>query len=201
MSKIKIRKFEFDLEKDMVHNYSIDHRLTRILNSLSLLFPVGERFFIESIRAYRNEVNPRLQKEIDLFIRQEGQHGREHRKLNKLLNVDEKKIDESVRQLLSRYATDKEHALMATVVLERYTGLMGLIVPKIGDLVLHECQISELWKMHAKEETEHVHVGELILKEKCNFGPITQARYMIEGAYHLIRETSKIYKIIERANA
>jgi len=46
MSKIKIRKFEFDMEAELAHDYTINKKLTQVLNSLSLLFPVGERFFI-----------------------------------------------------------------------------------------------------------------------------------------------------------
>lgn len=57
-----------------------------------------------------------------------------------------------------------------------------------------------MWILHAKEELEHVHVGEIIMKEHCNFGKLTQARYMVEGAYHLAKETYKLYKEIEKAN-
>lgn len=199
MSKIIIRKFEFDMEPELAHDYTINKKLTQVLNSLSLLFPAGERFFIESIRAYRDEVNPLLQKEIELFIRQEGQHGREHRKLNKLLGVNEEEINKRVKQLLDSYGTDKEMALLTTVVLERYTGFMGIVFPKIEKFIFKDCEISSMWRLHAQEEAEHVHVGELILKEKCNFSKLTQARYMIEGAYHLIKETTKIYKEISNA--
>lgn len=56
---------------------------TRFFDALSLTFPEGERFFIESVRLYRDQIQDRdLQQKVKDFIRQEAQHGIAHDKMN-----------------------------------------------------------------------------------------------------------------------
>ncbi|MBA1914568.1 metal-dependent hydrolase, partial [Escherichia coli] len=56
--------------------------LTHFMTALSALFPAGEKFFIDSVRAVRNHPklkdNEVLQKEISAFIGQEAMHTQEH---------------------------------------------------------------------------------------------------------------------------
>ena len=52
---------------------------THFFNALSTTFPEGERSFILSVRAHADGItDPELQREIDAFVGQEGQHSREH---------------------------------------------------------------------------------------------------------------------------
>lgn len=48
-----------------------------MFDALSLTFPVGERYFIESVRALRDDkiTDPELQQRVTDFIKQEAQHG------------------------------------------------------------------------------------------------------------------------------
>lgn len=47
-----------------------------MFDALSLTFPVGERYFIESVRALRDKItDPELQQRVTDFIKQEAQHG------------------------------------------------------------------------------------------------------------------------------
>src|ERR1700744_1257443 len=55
---------------------------TAFYNSLSLTFPKGEAFFIESVRNFRDGALPAQQAQIDAFIKQEAAHSREHNHLN-----------------------------------------------------------------------------------------------------------------------
>ena len=53
--------------------------ITHFFNALSLLFPQGELFFMDSVRHYRQRIDdPALKKEIQGFIGQEAMHSREH---------------------------------------------------------------------------------------------------------------------------
>ena len=53
-----------------------DPFLTRMFDALSLTFPDGERYFIQSVRLFRDKItDPDLQKRVADFIRQEAQHG------------------------------------------------------------------------------------------------------------------------------
>lgn len=62
--------------------------VTPFMNALSLLFPAGERMFIDAVRSYRNDIpdpDPDLKKAGTAFIGQEGMHSREHNEYNQLM--------------------------------------------------------------------------------------------------------------------
>ena len=54
-------------------------------NSISLLMPYAEPFFIRSVRAALPELDGRLAERATAFVQQEAQHHRQHRHLNDLL--------------------------------------------------------------------------------------------------------------------
>ena len=56
---------------------------TALYNALSATFPLGEAFFVESVRAYRDGVPPRLAEDIRNFTTQEVVHSREHLAFNR----------------------------------------------------------------------------------------------------------------------
>ncbi|MCD6059835.1 MAG: hypothetical protein K0S16_146 [Moraxellaceae bacterium] len=135
---------------------------TAFLNTFSIVLPVGERFFIDSVRAYRDQVtDPELKKAITAFIGQEAMHGREHEEYNDALFARAPvapKFERFVKGLLDRVTKHlgKEMSLSATIALEHFTALLA-------DGVLREPRVSAgaephyaaLWKWHALEETEH----------------------------------------------
>ena len=56
---------------------------TAFYNALSITFPRGEAFFIESVKAFRDGAPEKLEREIRAFIQQEVMHSREHVSFNK----------------------------------------------------------------------------------------------------------------------
>src|SRR6476469_4310383 len=56
---------------------------TAIYNALSSTFPVGEAYFVESVRAFREGTPPKLAQEIKAFTTQEAIHSREHDAFNR----------------------------------------------------------------------------------------------------------------------
>ena len=84
---IKIRKVNFKFSKPFPNHYYKNNPLTtHFINSLHLLFPDGERYFINSLLPYMNTTkNPEIKKEIREFCGQEGTHGREHEKFWEIL--------------------------------------------------------------------------------------------------------------------
>src|SRR6476661_9052365 len=56
---------------------------TAIYNALSTTFPAGEAFFVESVRAFREDAPAKLAEEIKGFTTQEAIHSREHDAFNK----------------------------------------------------------------------------------------------------------------------
>ena len=52
------RNLSFKLSKDKINRWNGNGlHFTQFLNTLSLFFPAGERFFIDSVRNYRNKIS------------------------------------------------------------------------------------------------------------------------------------------------
>ena len=80
-----VRNLRFDLENDSVprHWHGGRRSVTSFFDSLSVFFPAGERFFVQSVRAYQNDIkDDALRHEVRTFCAQEGIHGREHERYN-----------------------------------------------------------------------------------------------------------------------
>src|SRR5687767_9149816 len=59
--------------------------LSLFADSLSLVFPEGERFFVDAVRRYREGLPEDLASAAIGFAGQEAMHGKEHRGFNGLL--------------------------------------------------------------------------------------------------------------------
>ena len=66
---INVRKPNFDLEKDLAHDWFDGSAFkTAFENSFSLLFPLGERAFIEAVKHFEKDIkDPKLLDEIYSF--------------------------------------------------------------------------------------------------------------------------------------
>ena len=135
---------------------------TAFFNALSSSFPLGEQFFIDSVRHYQPAItDPKLSAEVNAFCGQEGIHSREHRRYNAMLTAQGYDID----RLEARYRTliefGKAHfppirQLADTCALEHFTAIManGLLTNPDW-LAEADPQMAALWRWHAVEETEH----------------------------------------------
>ena len=104
---------------------------TRFFDAMSTLFPMGEKFFIISVRAFRDGVtSPQLQQEVTDFIRQEAQHTLIHRQFNDRLKAQGVDIDNINAQLETMFFVDAPklstptQRLAATAALEHLTSMM-----------------------------------------------------------------------------
>ena len=136
--------------------------VSQFLNTMSLFFPVGERFFIDSVRNYRDQItDPELKKAVTAFIGQEAMHGREHDEYNNYVadsGIPLHAQEEVVTQLLNAVQayTPKAFQLAATVALEHLTAILagGLLdLPEIMDG--SDPGYQAIWNWHALEDTEH----------------------------------------------
>jgi uncharacterized protein len=136
--------------------------VTAFFNNLSVFFPPGERFFISSIKAYREQITePMLAAQARAFYAQEGIHSREHVRYNAMLREQgfpvaamEARV-ESLLKVVTKL-TPQRMRLGVTCALEHFTALMA-------ELLLRDPRLLEgadpamkaLWKWHAAEENEH----------------------------------------------
>ena len=102
---------------------------TAIYNALSATFPAGEAFFVESVRAFREDAPPKLAEEIKAFTTQEAIHSREHDAFNRrardsgyVLSSLEAKVDQRLAETRSRPLIA---SLAATTALEHFTAILA----------------------------------------------------------------------------
>ena len=157
-------KLNFGLDGDLprywVHG---DPFKSRFFDAMSTLFPVGERFFITSVRHYRERItDAHLQAEVRDFIRQEGQHTMVHTQFNNRLKEQGIDVDAILAKqedlLFGRIAKHmpKVYCLAMTAALEHLTAMMCTTFFERRDL-LQGCdpRVRAMYAWHAVEEVEH----------------------------------------------
>ena len=136
--------------------------VAQFLNTMSLFFPVGERFFIDAVRSYRDQVtDPELKKAMTAFIGQEAMHGREHEEYNEAIashGVPIEAQEKFVANLLKfiQNNTPKVLPLAATVALEHLTAILADGLLSLDNIMQDsDIDYKTLLQWHALEETEH----------------------------------------------
>jgi predicted metal-dependent hydrolase len=161
----KVRRPQFALSEanDMPRYWwDNDPAKTLLLAALSASFPPGERFFIDSVRHYQDQItDPELKKAIKGFIGQEAHHSREHELMNGFLQergVDLARLEREIlgfMNLMRKYLSP-ERQLAHTVAVEHFTALMAEeFLLKYDALEQMDPRIAPIWAWHAIEESEH----------------------------------------------
>jgi uncharacterized protein len=142
--------------------YADSPSLTHFFNALSAVFPDGEKYFIDSVRAFEHVVDdPRLQQQVREFTRQEGHHTHHHRQFNRLtetMGVSMERCASLAKAILdhSRAHDSALEQLAMTAAFEHFTALMGDWLLRqdepCGDM---HPMAAALWTWHSVEETEH----------------------------------------------
>ncbi len=156
------RDIKFDVPAEHIADWNKGSvHLSQFMNTLSIFFPVGERFFIDAVRQYRDQITePELKKAVTAFIGQEAMHGREHEEYNELLFArvpEAAQVERIVFALLEQVKKlPPRMRLSATIALEHFTAIMadGLL-KETRVLDGAQPQYAKLWRWHALEETEH----------------------------------------------
>jgi predicted metal-dependent hydrolase len=133
---------------------------TAIYNALSSTFPIGEAYFVESVRAVRHGAPPKLAEEIKAFTTQEAIHSREHDAFNKRAADAGYDLSGLEAQVEKRLAVARERGpyanLAATMALEHFTAILAhQLLANPGHLDGAEPETADLWRWHAIEEIEH----------------------------------------------
>jgi len=85
--EIEPRNIHFEFDGGLpVDWHSGEPAISHFYDALSLTFPEGERFFIDSVRNFAHRIaDPDLKKRVQGFTAQEAIHSREHASYNALL--------------------------------------------------------------------------------------------------------------------
>lgn len=156
------RNLKFVLPKDKAMTWNKDGlHVTQFFNTLSIFFPAGERFFIQSVRNYREDITgDELKAQISAFIGQEGFHTREHEAYNdalKAAGMPMEQLDNIVVQILEvGKKFPRPFQLAITVALEHLTAVLGdMLLSNEFLLEGADERYAAIWNWHAIEETEH----------------------------------------------
>ncbi len=133
-------------------------------NALSITFPAGETFFIESVRRFQKDVPEDLARQIKDFAKQEAFHTREHNEFNARVEADGYEIASEVARVEERLREARQQhpvaQLAMTVALEHFTAIFAhsaLKNPALMEGTERESQ--RMWAWHAIEEIEHKSVA------------------------------------------
>lgn len=171
-----VRRMNFDFDHVPEYWMHGSAGLTHFMTALSALFPAGEKFFIDSVRAVRQHSaikdNAELQKEISAFIGQEAMHTHEHIAFNasaqkyghdvETLDRYTESVIQTTRKIMAKLAkpvgiTQEMVDLTATTALEHFTATIAsqlLTNAHIQELMTDET-MKTMWLWHAIEENEH----------------------------------------------
>jgi hypothetical protein len=133
---------------------------TAIYNALSSTFPIGEAYFVESVRAFREGTPPKLAEEIKAFTTQEAIHSREHDAFNRRAEhagYDLSKLEARVRERLEITKSRPPVVnVAATMALEHFTAILAHeLLKNPGHLNGADPEAAKLWRWHSVEEIEH----------------------------------------------
>jgi hypothetical protein len=138
---------------------------TQLFNALSIVFPRGEKMFVEAVRAHKDAVtDAELKQAVRDFIGQEVNHSRAHVEFNDWLASLGLPIAELDREIEARMkaneALSPARRLAATCALEHFTAILAAALLDSPELMaeMHE-DVRPLWLWHAIEEIEHKSVA------------------------------------------
>ena len=91
---ITVRRLKFNPHAIRRHYFANSPVMSHLLTALSSTFPIGEQFFVHSVRNVRDQVqDPQLQAQIAAFIGQEAMHSKAHREFNNAWRRDDYQLD------------------------------------------------------------------------------------------------------------
>lgn len=188
--EIEARKnIDFGLDENLPRYWhSNDPFKTRIHDALQSTFPEGERYFISSVRAFRDQItDAQLLHDVKEFTVQEAQHGIAHTKYNNLLEKQGMPMERLLAKHKNKTKRDEqnwspEYNLAVTAAAEHFTALLAdtYFSNKETTANMHP-KMRALFAWHAIEEMEHRSVAFNVMRDVAKVGYWTRARAMVHA--------------------
>ncbi len=164
MHDLTIRRLHVDLAQPFARHWcGGDAFRTAFCNALSMSFPVGEQFFIDSVRAGMTllpaEKKARFEAEARGFIGQEATHRRIHDLFNGHLarqGLDNAWERRGIARFAAMQGLDARHKLGITAATEHLTAILSewaLAHPQA--CASDDARLTTMWQWHFSEELEH----------------------------------------------
>ena len=164
MNQLVIRQLLIDLKPPFALRWNAGDAFTSaFMNALSMSFPVGEQFFLDSVREGLKQLPPDKQAlykdEVKGFVGQEAIHRRVHSLYNLhltalgMVNHWEKR---AAKRIAIMQTFELRHSLAATAATEHYTAVFAhWLLANPWFLANADDRLKTLWLWHASEESEH----------------------------------------------
>ena len=158
---IKVRRLQFNPQAIRRHYFANSPVMSHLLTALSSTFPIGEQFFVHSVRNVRDKVQDEtLQAQIAAFIGQESMHSKAHAEFNAAWRSEDYNLDRFQAWLARKDDYVKnlhpKIQLAITCAFEHFTALLGGYILRHPEvLATLDEDAAKLWVWHAIEEIEH----------------------------------------------
>lgn len=164
MTELVVRRLLIDLHTPFDRRWNGgDAFRSAFFNALSMSFPVGEQYFMDSVRnglkAVPEAMRPTFAKEVQGFVGQEATHRRIHALFNEHLQKQgfDNEIERRAQRRLAENADrDVRIHVAATAATEHFTALFAnWMLNHPEALAGAEPRLQTLWLWHSAEESEH----------------------------------------------
>ena len=171
---IHVRKIDFEFPEDIEKYWFGGSAVkTHVFNTITLLFPEGEQYFIRAVNRFRDRIeDPGLQAAIKGFMQQEMQHSMQHKKYWHNLEAQGYDYDRFLRFFrfyLERIVEANCGAklnLSITAALEHCTAVLAEIYLEEEEATAEAQEaLRRLFAWHSIEEIEHKGVAFDVLQE------------------------------------
>ena len=158
---ITVRRLQFNPQAIRRHYFANSPVMSHLLTALSSTFPIGEQFFVHSVRNVRDKVkDENLQAQIAAFIGQEAMHSKAHAEFNAAWRSEDYNLDRFQAWLARKDDYVKnlhpKIQLAITCAFEHFTALLGGYILRHPEvLATLDEDAAKLWVWHAIEEIEH----------------------------------------------
>ena len=127
---ITVRRLQFNPQAIRRHYFANSPVMSHLLTALSSTFPIGEQFFVHSVRNVRDKVkDENLQAQIAAFIGQEAMHSKAHAEFNAAWRSEDYNLDRFQAWLARKDGYVKnlhpKIQLAITCAFEHFTALLG----------------------------------------------------------------------------
>ena len=164
MADLQVRRLLIDLKAPFPTRWNGgDAFRSALFNALSMSFPVGESYFIDSVRNAQTLL-PKAQQapfaaEMQAFVGQEATHRHLHSLFNKQLQrlgLHNRIEQRALQRLRANAHRDARVHLAATAATEHLTALFAdWLLRHPEALAGAEPRLQALWQWHSAEESEH----------------------------------------------
>ncbi len=208
------RNREYDIAASLARDWYDNHAFkTAWFNAMSITFPLGEKFFIDSVRKFADRIDDeKLQQDIRGFCGQEGFHRREHERYNEALcnarGYDLERLEGRLEKNInwSRKFFSPLECLATTAALEHLTAIMAESALDDDDPMISDSDsaMQALWQWHAAEEMEHKSVAfdvyravggtERMRRQTMRLASFFLMADVLYGVVHMLRRDRKLWR-------